>query len=88
MTSRRERRQNHLDRRRAEQFTELIVTQKEDISDLKEKRPPETAITRVYNINEDGVGLTDDVTVSTISTPAAKYGDASRGYGAEYASKY
>lgn len=85
---RRRRRQKHLQRRRQRQFVEILRSGQDDTEDIREKRPPETAISRVYNIDENGVGIGENVTVTSISDPGVRYEDTDRGYGTEYASHY
>lgn len=85
---RRRRREKHLERRRRRQFVEILQGGRDDAEEAREKRPPETAITRVFNITEGGFGFTDTVSVTSVAAPGVRYDDPDRGYGTEYASVY
>lgn len=85
-TDRHGRRQKHLERRRRRQFIEILRGETERAKAADERRPPETAVTRVHNIIENGVGLTDTISATQVTDPGVKYTDADRGYGTEYGS--
>lgn len=81
MPSRKERR----DRRLADHIADLRT----EVKDLKQENPPAAAITTVVNIREAGIGLSDSLTLTTITDPVFSYSDPDRGYGySEYADEY
>ena len=76
------RRTDIIRRRRAREAAEVIATNKGEIKDLKEKRPPETAIRQVQNLPVDTVGVSDSLTATIRTAAAAVYGTSKYGQSA------
>ena len=79
--TRKERRERALARRRAAQFIDILQTQQGDIEELQQHNPSGEAVTKVVTLTDDGLGLGDTVSVTSISDPVFTYSDSSRGWG-------
>lgn len=66
--------------RRVERFAQRIATVFDEVEELKQGRPPDTAIQRPVNVFESGVGLTDSVSSRSSTDPYFSYDDPDRGY--------
>ena len=76
-------------RRRLQQFADLLANLRTDVQDIKQTRPPAAATTKFIQINEAGIGLSDTVTTSAVTSPTLRYDDPRRGYDfGEYADEY
>jgi hypothetical protein len=82
---REQRRRAIIRRRRAREAADVIATNTGEIKDLKEKRPPETAIRNVQTIPADTVAVSDSVSTTVRTASAAQYGSSKYGQSA-YAS--
>lgn len=83
------RRRNLRTARRARQFIDMLATTREDVSDIKERRPPDTAVTKLRTVQEAGVALDDVVSVTELSEFLIEWDnpDTSPGY-SEYQNEF
>lgn len=89
MSDRDKRRRSLRTARRARQFIDFIAITKADVSDLREKRPPDTAVTKLRTILEAGVVADDSVTVEEKTTFHMEYDNPNTGVGfSEYENEY
>lgn len=67
-------------KRRIERFARRIARIHDDVQELKQGRPPDTAVQKVINILEDGITLTDSVSSTSKTDPWGEYDNPDLGY--------
>lgn len=63
-------------RRRFRQFVRILEATSAEVDDLKDKRSPDTAVTRVVNADADTLLCTDSVTVTELTNFVFTYENA------------
>lgn len=88
-TDRERRRRKLRTARRARQFIDFIATTKSEVNDLRETRPPDTAVTQLRTVSEAGVVADDSVSVTEHTTFLIEYDNTNTAVGySEYQNEF